>query len=46
MSYNDFYWGPLINPDKSAAPLLEQLCLGIAQLMVRVVNCDINLVYA
>jgi hypothetical protein len=27
-------WGPLINPDKSPAPLLEQLCLGIAQLMV------------
>lgn len=28
-------WGILINPDKSPAPLLEQLCLGIAQLMVR-----------
>ena len=28
-------WGTLINPDKSPAPLLEQLCLGIAQLMVR-----------
>lgn len=27
-------WGALINPDKSPAPLLEQLCLGIAQLMV------------
>ncbi|CAL5869216.1 uncharacterized protein PFLUO_LOCUS3444 [Penicillium psychrofluorescens] len=27
-------WGILINPDKSPAPLLEQLCLGIAQLMV------------
>jgi hypothetical protein len=27
-------WGTLINPDKSPAPLLEQLCLGIAQLMV------------
>ncbi|KAJ5109656.1 hypothetical protein N7532_002301 [Penicillium argentinense] len=26
-------WGTLINPDKSPAPLLEQLCLGIAQLM-------------
>ncbi|KAH2935977.1 hypothetical protein KXW28_006098 [Aspergillus fumigatus] len=26
-------WGALINPDKSPAPLLEQLCLGIAQLM-------------
>ncbi|KAJ5175654.1 uncharacterized protein N7482_001531 [Penicillium canariense] len=29
------HWGTLINPDKSPAPLLEQLCLGIAQLMVR-----------
>lgn len=27
-------WGTLINPDKSPAPLLEQLCLGIAQLLV------------
>ncbi|KAJ9200456.1 hypothetical protein DTO164E3_4031 [Paecilomyces variotii] len=27
------YWGDLINPDKSPAPLLEQLCLGIAQIM-------------
>ncbi|KAJ5565402.1 hypothetical protein N7513_001644 [Penicillium frequentans] len=26
-------WGTLINPDKSPAPLLEQLCLGIAQLL-------------
>ncbi|KAJ5929813.1 hypothetical protein N7454_006763 [Penicillium verhagenii] len=26
-------WGTLINSDKSPAPLLEQLCLGIAQLM-------------
>ncbi|CAG8186575.1 unnamed protein product [Penicillium olsonii] len=26
-------WGTLINADKSPAPLLEQLCLGIAQLM-------------
>lgn len=29
------HWGTLINQDKSPAPLLEQLCLGIAQLMVR-----------
>ncbi|GLI82143.1 hypothetical protein PoHVEF18_010544 [Penicillium ochrochloron] len=28
------HWGTLINPDKSPAPLLEQLCLGIAQLML------------
>lgn len=35
MSFSDhYYWGPLVNPDKSPAPLLEQLCLGIAQLMV------------
>ncbi|EAW10951.1 uncharacterized protein ACLA_065850 [Aspergillus clavatus NRRL 1] len=27
-------WGVLINPDKSPAPLLEQLCLGIAQVMI------------
>ncbi|THC97050.1 hypothetical protein EYZ11_003493 [Aspergillus tanneri] len=27
------FWGVLINPDKSPAPLLEQLCLGIAQVM-------------
>ncbi|KAJ5580267.1 uncharacterized protein N7459_006252 [Penicillium hispanicum] len=26
-------WGTLIRPDKSPAPMLEQLCLGIAQLM-------------
>jgi hypothetical protein len=31
---SDSHWGTLINPDKSPAPLLEQLCLGIAQLMV------------
>ncbi|KAJ5807634.1 hypothetical protein N7447_011090 [Penicillium robsamsonii] len=31
---SDTHWGTLINPDKSPAPLLEQLCLGIAQLMV------------
>ncbi|KAE8375545.1 hypothetical protein BDV26DRAFT_12650 [Aspergillus bertholletiae] len=28
------FWGVLINPDKSPTPLLEQLCLGIAQVMV------------
>lgn len=28
------YWGTLINADKSPAPLFEQLCLGIAQLVV------------
>lgn len=28
------YWGTLINPNKSAAPLLEQLCLGLAQVIV------------
>lgn len=28
------YWGTLINPDKSPAPLLEQLCIGLANLMV------------
>ncbi|KKK21620.1 hypothetical protein ARAM_006736 [Aspergillus rambellii] len=27
------FWGLLINPDKSPSPLLEQLCLGIAQVM-------------
>lgn len=27
------YWGTLIRPDKSPAPLLELLCLGIAQFM-------------
>ncbi|KAF7592135.1 hypothetical protein BBP40_000683, partial [Aspergillus hancockii] len=26
-------WGVLINPDKSPTPLLELLCLGIAQVM-------------
>ncbi|EPS31002.1 hypothetical protein PDE_05956 [Penicillium oxalicum 114-2] len=26
-------WGTLINQDKSPAPMLEQLCLGIAQIM-------------
>lgn len=34
MSSAASHWGTLINPDKSPAPLLEQLCLGIAQLMV------------
>jgi hypothetical protein len=28
------YWGTLINSDKSPAPLLEELCIGLAQLMV------------
>ena len=32
------FWGALINPDKSPSPLLEQLCLGIAQLMVSVLD--------
>ncbi|KAE8406267.1 hypothetical protein BDV37DRAFT_243553 [Aspergillus pseudonomiae] len=27
------FWGVLINADKSPTPLLEQLCLGIAQVM-------------
>ncbi|RAL11923.1 uncharacterized protein BO97DRAFT_425221 [Aspergillus homomorphus CBS 101889] len=27
------FWGVLINPDKSPAPLLEQLCLEIAQII-------------
>ncbi|KAL4911834.1 major facilitator superfamily domain-containing protein [Aspergillus aurantiobrunneus] len=27
------FWGMLINPDKSPSPLLEQLCLGIAQVI-------------
>jgi hypothetical protein len=31
------FWGVLINPDKSPTLLLEQLCLGIAQLMVSLV---------
>jgi hypothetical protein len=34
MSSADSHWGTLINPDKSPAPLLEHLCLGIAQLLV------------
>jgi hypothetical protein len=34
MASADIHWGTLINSDKSPAPLLEQLCLGIAQLMV------------
>lgn len=34
MASAEIDWGTLINPDKSPAPLLEQLCLGIAQLMV------------
>lgn len=33
-NYSANYWGRLINPDKSPAPLLEQLCLEIARLMV------------
>jgi hypothetical protein len=28
------YWGSLINPDKSAAPLLIQLCEGLAKIIV------------
>ncbi|QKX64534.1 uncharacterized protein TRUGW13939_11709 [Talaromyces rugulosus] len=32
------YWGTLINADKSAAPLLEQLCLGLVQLMVKILG--------
>lgn len=28
------HWGTLINSDKSPAPLLEELCIGLAQLMV------------
>jgi len=33
------YWGTLIRPDKSPAPLLELLCLGIAQFMVSTYRC-------
>jgi hypothetical protein len=29
------YWGYLFKSDKSATPLLEQLCLGLAQIIVR-----------
>src|SRR5947207_4661367 len=29
-----YYWGYLIRSDKSATPLFEQLCLGIAKLIV------------
>jgi hypothetical protein len=29
------YWGYLFKPDRSATPLLEQLCLGIAKIIVR-----------
>lgn len=32
------YWGTLINPDKSPSPLLEQLCMGLAQLLVKLDN--------
>ncbi|EED19075.1 conserved hypothetical protein [Talaromyces stipitatus ATCC 10500] len=32
---NGNYWGTLINADKSPAPLLEELCIGLAQLMVK-----------
>ncbi|ODM18266.1 hypothetical protein SI65_06137 [Aspergillus cristatus] len=40
MSFNDrYFWGPLINADKSPAPLLEQLCLGIAELMISFHDC-------
>jgi hypothetical protein len=28
------YWRYLINPDKSATPQLEQLCLGLAKVIV------------
>ncbi|KAL6235690.1 hypothetical protein BDW75DRAFT_208785 [Aspergillus navahoensis] len=35
------FWGALINPDKSPSPLLEQLCLGIAQLMTTFDNLSI-----
>jgi hypothetical protein len=37
------FWGVLINPDKSPAPLLEQLCLGIAQLMVNLCCCLVDI---
>lgn len=33
-SPGDNYWGTLINSDKSPTPLLEELCIGLAQLMV------------
>ncbi|KAI9372120.1 major facilitator superfamily domain-containing protein [Aspergillus egyptiacus] len=36
------FWGVLINPDKSPSPLLEQLCLGIAQLMTTFDNYTIS----
>lgn len=36
------FWGTLINPNKSAAPLLEQLCLGLAQLMVSRLRVDMR----
>ncbi|EGC45899.1 conserved hypothetical protein [Histoplasma capsulatum var. duboisii H88] len=37
------YWGFLIRADKSATPLFEQLCLGIAKLIVsRPLNSKLN----
>ncbi|KAI9925766.1 hypothetical protein ASPWEDRAFT_42439 [Aspergillus wentii DTO 134E9] len=38
-NYSANYWGRLINPDKSPAPLLEQLCLEIARLMISFDGC-------
>ncbi|RAO65223.1 uncharacterized protein BHQ10_001235 [Talaromyces amestolkiae] len=29
------YWGTLINADKSPTPLLEELCIALAQLMIK-----------
>ncbi|RDW61194.1 uncharacterized protein DSM5745_10692 [Aspergillus mulundensis] len=36
------FWGALINPDKSPSSLLEQLCLGIAQMMTTFDNVAIH----
>ena len=32
----DFDWGYLIQPDKSPSPRLEQLCLGLAGVIVNI----------
>lgn len=33
-SYNNLYWGTLIDAGKKPSPLLEQLCLGLAKIIV------------
>jgi hypothetical protein len=39
-SYNNLYWGTLIDAGKKPSLQLEQLCLGLAKIIVSMLHGD------